>query len=170
MMKMLCALVLLLAATNAIAVNKCTGSDGKVSFQDAPCSNEAKTKETVRVREQGTISSAGVYGVSHLDMTGSPAQRLMRALAALENLADLSSDCKIKLQVYGMKDQALDACQRFITHHKAWWDPAVNGLIELENDKTWAAENKRELGRASQHMSKVSSNAEFILLRMQASR
>lgn len=169
-MKMLCALALLLAGTNAFAVNKCTGKDGKVSFQDAPCSSEAKTQETVRVREQGTISSAGVYGVAHLDMTGSPTQRLMRATAALENLADLSTDCKIKLQVYGTKDQAIDACQRFITHHKSWWDPAVNGLIELEKDKSWATENSRELGRASQHMSKVSSNAEFILLRMRASR
>lgn len=170
MKKTLSAIALLLMLHSAWAVNKCTAKDGTISFQDAPCSSESKTKETVRVREQGTISSAGTYGVGHLDMTGPPSQRLARAGAALENLADMSTDCKIKLQVYGAKDQALDACQRFITHHKAWWDPATKALADLTNDKAWAGENIRDIERATQHIAKVNGNAEFILLRMRASR
>ena len=34
---------LLLATTNAYAVNKCTNADGSVSYQEAPCQRGAKT-------------------------------------------------------------------------------------------------------------------------------
>ncbi|RYF51220.1 MAG: DUF4124 domain-containing protein [Comamonadaceae bacterium] len=47
----LCALVLGFVAP-AWAVNKCTGADGKVSFQDAPCAGEGEKIE-VRPAMQG---------------------------------------------------------------------------------------------------------------------
>jgi len=103
-------------------------------------------------------------------MTGSAEQRLHRGMAALETLSDLSLDCKIKLQVYGPKDQTLDVCQRFVTHHKAWFDPATQALSELSKDGSWAAENGRAIQRANQFIAKINENSEFILLRMRASR
>jgi len=43
-------LVAVLAATPVWAVNKCTGSDGKVSFQDAPCTAGKAEKVAVSVQ------------------------------------------------------------------------------------------------------------------------
>jgi hypothetical protein len=41
MLKLAAVLVgILLCTANAFAVNKCTGSDGKISFQDAPCAGK----------------------------------------------------------------------------------------------------------------------------------
>lgn len=161
--------VLLSTVGTAWAVNKCTAADGTVSFQDAPCPNAAKTQETVRVREQGTISSAGSYGVAHLDLTGTPGQQLVRAAAALETLSDLSVDCKIKLQVYGTKDNTMEACQRFITHHNAWWTPATQVVFEQGKSRSPDVDTRR-VERALGFISKVNENGEFILLRMRASR
>ena len=39
----ICAVTLLIVATPALAVNKCTGADGKVSFQDAPCIGKSES-------------------------------------------------------------------------------------------------------------------------------
>lgn len=36
-------LVLILAIGNAYAINKCTGADGKIVFQDAPCSGKGES-------------------------------------------------------------------------------------------------------------------------------
>lgn len=40
MLKTAISIALLLAAGQAMAVNKCTGPDGKVTFQDAPCAGK----------------------------------------------------------------------------------------------------------------------------------
>ena len=40
--------VLAALACPAWAINKCTGTDGKVTFSDTPCPESAKTKETVQ--------------------------------------------------------------------------------------------------------------------------
>lgn len=42
------ALSLVFIAVPAWAVNKCTLADGRVVYQDAPCSNEAKTAQSVK--------------------------------------------------------------------------------------------------------------------------
>ena len=50
------ALVALYAgAMPAWAVNKCTGADGKVSFQDAPCDAKAKAAEKVKTWENAPV-------------------------------------------------------------------------------------------------------------------
>lgn len=47
-MKYLIAAAALLTSMSVAAVNKCTGPDGAVSFQDAPCSAATKKAETVK--------------------------------------------------------------------------------------------------------------------------
>lgn len=42
----------------AWAINKCTGADGKVAFQDAPCANTAKA-ETIKARGGNTVAAQG---------------------------------------------------------------------------------------------------------------
>lgn len=152
----------------AFAVNKCTAKDGSISFQDAPCSTAAQSQESVRVREQGTISSAGSYGLGPLDLTGSSDQRLVRIAAAVENLADWSSDCKIKLQVYGRAPNSSMACGRFLAHYQAWWSPSVAAMSELMKNDSWAGANIRTIEKVTSFMRKIRENSEFIALRSQA--
>ena len=47
----------LLAASPAWAINKCTGPDGKVVYQDAPCSNASKSSEQVKTWDNSSGSS-----------------------------------------------------------------------------------------------------------------
>lgn len=47
-MKTLIALVAAFVSLPVAAVNKCTGPDGAITFQDAPCSATAKSSETVK--------------------------------------------------------------------------------------------------------------------------
>jgi hypothetical protein len=48
-----CATASLLLAAPAWAINKCTGADGKVAFQDAPCSGGKSEKVEVRLSSSG---------------------------------------------------------------------------------------------------------------------
>ena len=45
----ICAAALLALCVPAIAINKCTGPDGRVVFQDALCDTNAKTTESVKI-------------------------------------------------------------------------------------------------------------------------
>lgn len=153
-----------------LAVNKCVDKNGKVTFQDAPCSVESKTQEKVKVWEQGTTRSGLVYPVEKLDLRGTSDKKLNVASAAMENLADMSSDCKIKLQVYGMKGEALAACDRFLSHHKEWWSPLTNTLKQLMEDREWGVANMDKISNVTRFMAKINENTEFIGIRIGAPR
>ena len=56
MIRIVIGLLLAVACTQAAAVNKCTGPDGKVVFQDAPCEGKG---ETVKVWSSGPSSPSG---------------------------------------------------------------------------------------------------------------
>lgn len=160
--------VLLLFASNVLAANKCVGPDSKVTFQDAPCPNTAKSQERLKLRLHGnTTSSADSYGVPSLDLSGSPDLLSLRALAALDSLASASTDCRIKLDVYGPTGDALRVCNSFITHHKAWWTPATNAVRELLDDREWSSRNMRTIEKSTSAMEKTTANAEYILRRIQ---
>lgn len=61
MRRALAGLAALLLATPAWAVNKCTGPDGKVAFQDAPCASTAKA-EAVKIYGGNTVAATPVPG------------------------------------------------------------------------------------------------------------
>ena len=85
-----CALALGFLAP-AWAVNKCTGADGKVSFQDAPCAGQGETID-VRPAMQGATPIApapstdkeGVFGASWQRKYYLQNQGVPQARAALE--------------------------------------------------------------------------------------
>ena len=60
------------ACPPAWAINKCTGLEGKVTYQDAPCSNTSKSAEPVKTWENSTTSRANSWRFEHKkdSMTG----------------------------------------------------------------------------------------------------
>lgn len=68
---MLCAAVLATLCAPAWAVNKCTGADGKVVYQDAACSVAAKTVAQVKTWDStGNTSQAWRFSRNKDSMTG----------------------------------------------------------------------------------------------------
>ncbi len=55
---MIAAALLCVTCCHAWAVNKCTGPDGKLAFQDAPCSNSSSKSEALIVRPASGDGSA----------------------------------------------------------------------------------------------------------------
>lgn len=86
-----CAALPLMLAAPAWAVNKCTGADGKVSFQDAPCVGEGE-KVDVRPAMQGATPVApspstgkeGAFGPSWQRKNQLQSQAIPQARAAIE--------------------------------------------------------------------------------------
>lgn len=155
----------------AFAANKCVGEDGKISFQDTPCPSTARSKEEVKLRSEGnTFSGAGAYGVGTLDLSGPPSQRAARVQSAFEALASVSTDCRIKLDVYGSSPEALSVCSSFTAHYKAWWTPANESLKTLLKDNEWARANIEVVEKSTAAMQKANGNAEYILRRLQTQR
>lgn len=83
--------VLLGLASPAWAVNKCTGADGKVSFQDAPCDG-AGEKVDVRPAMEGatpippapSVGKEGAFGASWQRKNHLQNQAIPQARAAIE--------------------------------------------------------------------------------------
>lgn len=50
-----------LAPGSAQAVNKCTGADGQVAYQDAPCPISAKSSQEVKIRQNSIGTSDGSW-------------------------------------------------------------------------------------------------------------
>ena len=79
-------LIALLGAVNgpAWAVNKCTGADGSVVYQDAACSNASKTSQKVKTWGEEVYvpkSSPGLKAVTpNLKLEGPPAAAQLLAL------------------------------------------------------------------------------------------
>ena len=163
--------VVFLIPNFSCAANKCTSSDGRVSFQDTPCPSSSTVKEAIKLRsETNTMSSAGAFAVGELDLSGPAAQRANRAIAALEVLSQAGLDCKIKLDVYGPNVATLDVCQNFSKHHSAWWKPASETLAALAKDEDFGQNNVAALREGLRHMQRINSYSEFILLKMKSSR
>jgi hypothetical protein len=85
---MIATLLLALAASGpAVAVNKCTGADGRVTYQDAPCaggrSQEIDVKPAVSVGPGGNAPSAEA---ARLEALVSASQRSRRAMELRERL------------------------------------------------------------------------------------
>ena len=89
---LLCVAMPLACAAPAWAVNKCTGTDGKVSFQDAPCAEGAGEKVDVRPAMQGAVPPApspsasreGAFGPSWQRKNFLQSQGIPQARAAIE--------------------------------------------------------------------------------------
>jgi len=85
-----CALALGFLAP-AWAINKCTGADGKVSFQDAPCAGQGETIEVRPAMEGATpiqpppsTAKEGAFGASWQRKNYLQSQGIPQARAALE--------------------------------------------------------------------------------------
>ena len=86
-----CAALPIVLAAPAWAVNKCTGVDGKVSFQDAPCAGEGE-KVDVRPAMQGatpatpspSASREGAFGPTWQRRNQLQTQNIPQARAAIE--------------------------------------------------------------------------------------
>ena len=75
-------LAVVLAAAPAWAVNKCTGQDGKVVFQDAPCDSMARSQEKLKLPdapattpEEARFNAAMATGKVMIGMTAEQVRR-----------------------------------------------------------------------------------------------
>jgi Domain of unknown function (DUF4124) len=162
------ALLLALSSTSN-AMHKCTGNDGKISYQDAPCYEGGKSAEALRINPATNgVSASGHVGVAVLDYSGPVAQQAVRANAAMELLANLSTDCKIKLDVYGGTKQTLETCQKYLRHYLAWWKPTSTALSEMAKSDAVLKDYSTPIDRTLASMKKVSANAEYISLKLKA--
>lgn len=55
----LAALLFWVLSSPALAINKCTGADGKVAYQDTPCAGGAKSSQEVKVYDNSIGTSGG---------------------------------------------------------------------------------------------------------------
>lgn len=67
-------ILMILTWLPAHAINKCTGPDGKVTYQESACPNSAKDSKSIEIRENGSASTAVAgswkFTRSDDDMTG----------------------------------------------------------------------------------------------------
>jgi len=64
-------LVILAASVQAWAINKCTMPDGRVAYQEAPCSNDAKSSQQVDIATPSAgTGSSWEFSRQRDDMTG----------------------------------------------------------------------------------------------------
>lgn len=153
---------------STMAANKCIGADGKISFQDTPCSNTSRSAEVLKLRPDGnTLSGAASYGISPLDLSGPPEVLSLRILATFEALASSSTDCRIKLDVYGPSPEAQQVCGGFVAHHRAWWTPAIEAQKSLLKNQEWTTKNLPIMERSTRAMQKTAANAEYISMKIQ---
>lgn len=158
--------IALMASAPAWAVNKCTAADGSVTFQEAPCPAATKTKESVRVFSGGGESYPSSSGkpIPKLELTGTLMQRASVAVAALENLADMSSECKMKLKVYGKGPESRGACLTYLDHSNAWYRPAFQVAEELENSVDF--KDSAQYRSAMRYLRRIYDDQNFIDLRL----
>lgn len=132
-MKKLSIAVALLAALSGPtwAINKCTGSDGKVAFQDAPCDTRSKASEKVKTWDS-PMSDNAVAINPDLTLTG-PAQAkplldLYRRWADAERLALATGRIALSGPVAAM--QAIQREAEAMTSPPCL-EPARKSLVEL---------------------------------------
>lgn len=112
-MKFLASVALLGAALMSLpaaAINKCTGADGKVTFQDAPCSTTKS--ETINVRPaSGQAISPRVTKPSD---AGAPAAPLTEA-ARLEGIVAASQRSR---RANDLRERLLPDAERAVKNHR----------------------------------------------------
>lgn len=158
-------IALITAAAPSWAVNKCTAADGSVTFQEAPCPGSAKTKESVRVFAGGGSGSSSPSGsIPALDLKGPLSHRASVAVAALENIADLSSDCKSRLKVYGRGPEARAACLSYADHSQAWFTASIDVLNEMTNSPEF--KDEAAIRRGQRYARRILDDMNFINLKL----
>ena len=103
-----CVLVLTLVCTPVWAINKCTGSDGRVTYQEAACPTDAKGAQPIKTWENSSHSSRKAVE-PNLQLVGPPAAAplldLYRRWADAERLAMATS--RVSLATPAASMQAL---------------------------------------------------------------
>ena len=110
----------LLAASPAWAVNKCTGPDGKVMFQDAPCPGTGITvaEDLARKKEEREKGVAGATKKKAENPTSVDVEQMVKAAMQKneEALAAARARCKNGLledPVIGMPEDQFRNCTQF---------------------------------------------------------
>lgn len=141
----LCTLAVLALCTPAWAANKCTGADGKVSFQDVPCVGKS---EQLNIRQGAPLSpaAAGAVDVPGKSKPQSEAQRLDAITAASvkeRKLYELQSvDYPVSLKIISDHRQACEAEQVRLKQGQFTYVQNLYG-------KTHAAQMASEMAAAS---------------------
>ena len=159
-----------IAVNPANAANKCVGTDGQVTFQDAPCPGGSKA-EPIRLRENTVGNGVGRPAAPEKLVFGqSRSSNFRTAAAAMDVLATNGSDCEIELKVRPTSDQASEICTRYLAQHRAWFEPARRELLAALEDKEWFAQNAREAVGAADTTKKVAKHHEFVSLFLRNAR
>lgn len=105
---------IVLLHSQAWAVNKCTGPDGKVSFQDAPCDLSAKSSEKLKLPDVAPTTAED----SRIN-AAIAAQRLRIGMTAQHVRRSWGAPTKINLSVgsYGKHEQWIYARGDFVSQY-----------------------------------------------------
>jgi len=156
------------AAQQAMAVNKCTGQDGLVVYQDAPCAAAAASATVktwhdtprdapARVRQQLPAPQA-------IKWVGSPNMDVIRAEALLDSMHTQGRDCEWALKV--TKGESIAAkCVPFMgaLQDAGQFQQVTQRLQDLMLDKAWAANALPTLRRCTSLMEGVVRQKELML-------
>ena len=154
-------------AQPAAAVNKCTGKDGAVVYQDAPCSNAAASGAKVK-----TWSNTPGDGGQRLELPapqpikwpGDPDTDAMRIEALLDSMRTQGRDCEWALKVTRGASIA-QRCVPFMGMLQEGGDfTQVNDrLQQLTRDREWATKSLPTLRRCTSLMQDVVKQKELMM-------
>lgn len=131
------AALLALAAGQAHAINKCTGPDGKVVYQDAPCANTSQNKAPVKVWDSKLGRSANRSAEPNTQLKGPPEAQplidLYRRWIDAERLARSTARIALSGPIASM--QALQREAEGLTVHSCM-NTARDLMVELTKKST----------------------------------
>jgi len=151
----------------AWAVNKCTGKDGAVAYQDAPCDGAAAAQQTVKTWANTPGESAGRPNLpvpTAIEWLGSPDADHARADALLDAMRTQGRDCEWALKV----TRGLSITQKCVPFMAALQEGGnfqqVNHRLQtLMANSQWAASALPALKRTNKLMEEVVRQKEIMM-------
>ena len=170
-MQMTCAvgLALVFVVVPAAAINKCTGKDGAVVYQDAPCPSAAASGEKMRSWSNTPGGDAGGLRTGPrspqpIKWPGTPDIDVLRIEALLDSMRTQGRDCEWALKVTRGASIA-QRCVPFMGMLQEGGDFAQisDRLQQLLNDRDWAAKALPTIRRCASLMQDVVRQKELML-------
>lgn len=139
----------LLAASPAWAINKCTGADGKVAFQDAPCAGKGEKIEVhpasgpARAAAPVVANPAGMSAAAKEGVFGETWQR--RTYLENRGIADARSALQVQINQCEAKQSELAAKKSRARNNLAGatWEQSIS--TEMQAAATMCDSRTREL-------------------------
>lgn len=156
------ALVFLLCA-NAYAANKCTESNGQISYQDAPCGSDAKSAATVEINQGAVNSPKGTRG--GVNPADPPEIQLIGLVAAFESMEVDGRACDWVLKVHG-KDPEIAKCDPLLQHMKGPYVDLLEVYAKLLKEHGNVVAGRTEVNRIDRASTNILTSMKFLKARL----